>query len=323
MKAENEAFFHGCDHFLYRESGALQPMRFSKQETEFYENIGEDQRVRAYCTAGVVLSFRTSLERIALSFELYNFTCQETSITLYEDNEMIEVIMIYDDMDSIDITYYKKKKGEVKIDIYLPNVAGAALLDFQVSDATVVSQKKKILLCLGDFIAQGDGSEISASSYANQLGIRLKMELHNKGIGGYIFDANSLQKTIMPNLIAIAYGTSDFGRFHDAAIVLENAKAYCQKVREYFPKIPIYLITPIWRTDLVEETKCEVFLEITKGLVELAKEYKMKSIIGDDIFPHDPEFFQDKKVHPTSGGYDIVTEEIVKVMKRDIKLLMR
>lgn len=314
MENLDEALFHGCNHFIYKESGAIQPMRFSIEEVEYYSNVGEVQKVRAYSTAGIKLSFYTSLEEIKLSFELFNFTYKKTSITLYENDEMKEIITICDDMQTIDIVYKKKNKGKVKIELYLPNVAGVALSAFNVEDATPVDKYEKTLLCLGDSITQGGGSEISSKSYANQLSCALNMELYNKGIGGYIFDVNSIVKTIEPDIITIAYGTNDFSQHKNVEITLKNARLYCEKIRELFPKLPIYLLTPLWRADLGEHN-IELFQDITKGLEKIASENKMKSIVGFDIFPKNPDLFDDKRIHPNSNGYSILTEELLKVIK--------
>ncbi|MFI3213540.1 MAG: SGNH/GDSL hydrolase family protein [Eubacteriales bacterium] len=305
--------FHGHNHLLYEEDGGIIPMRFSVTEFQYYSAIGEVETVRAYIPAGIRFSFYTESDNVNMRFRLFNFIRPQASFSLMENDEMMEEIIVTDQMERVDICYRKKNKGQVKIDLYLPHMVAVSLMKFDVNDAISVPKKEKTLLSFGDSITQGAGCEICARSYTNQLSIELGMELYNKGVGGYIFDADSIERTVEPDIITIAYGTNDFSRWHDLEKTISDARKYCAKIKELFPDVPVYMMTPLWRADLLDEEKT-LFHQFTKALLTVAEEFQFPSVAGEESIPHEEVLFDDK-VHPLAAGCDFVAKALLKIMK--------
>jgi lysophospholipase L1-like esterase len=130
------------------------------------------------------------------------------------------------------------------------------------------------------------------------------MELHNLGVGGFHFDADSLKGlTLCPDLITVAYGTNDW-HYHNQDIhkILSKADAYFKALSIAFKDIPIFIISPIWRADS-DTSEQSAFIQLGENLLQLAQEYGFHTVSGMMLVDHDISLFSDKELHPNVRGF--------------------
>jgi hypothetical protein len=129
----------------------------------------------------------------------------------------------------------------------------------------------------------------------------LNYDIINQGIGGYIYDKNSLMKMegYNPDKIIVALGTNQYGD-KDMSKVEEY---YETLIDIYGEDMPILCITPLWRGDCVDELS--KFLQFCENVREIAGQYKNVQIIdGMKMVPHFPEYFIDN-LHPNCLGCEM------------------
>ena len=86
--------------------------------------------------------------------------------------------------------------GRHRVTVYLPWFAKVVIRQVRLSDGACVLPVKKSrrLLAFGDSITQGYTANFSSLSYVNQVARQLDVEVLNQGVGGYFFDAATLEE---------------------------------------------------------------------------------------------------------------------------------
>ena len=155
------------------------------------------------------------------------------------------------------------------------------------------------LLMLGDSITQGIESERTSFCHATFLSRVFNMYLWNQGVGGYVFDADSVDDELgfRPDMVFVSYGTNDYTVSRDANAIRESADRYSSRVREVFTSAHIYVVSPIWRF-FEEEKDYAEFFKVNDMLQELADRYQCRYIDGRNLVTHNKQFFYDEEIHP-------------------------
>lgn len=182
-------------------------------------------------------------------------------------------------------------------------------------DGTVLPR----ILCLGDSITQGFNAVHPSLTWTSRLADLLGLDALNQGVGGYYFDAASLdglevlagEGPSRPGLITVAYGTNDWDLVPDLPTLRANAWAYFDKLAGLFPGVPAYVLTPIWRGDLDKPKACGSFAEVGGAIAEEAGRHPDNRVIDGLSLPiHDRKFFQDNWLHPNEEGFRIMAEAL-------------
>jgi lysophospholipase L1-like esterase len=313
-----EEFFHGCVS-VQQKGNLLIPKRFPDHLIEFY-GMKEKYQLRARNTAGIVLKVLTS--KPFLTFKAYpsDFSRSDNTFSIFENKRFVENVHFSQDDKEVLVHYTCRnpQKGKTLLEIYFPVTATVAIAALDFNNLSPVGKTQKELLCLGDSITQGMVAQSAAFSYAGILSRALDMELHNLGVGGFHFDADSLKGLALnPSLITVAYGTNDFHFYNlDIPKILSKADAYFQALSTAFKDIPIFVLSPIWRADF-DTSAQNTFVNLGENLLQLAQDYGFHTVSGMTLVDHDISLFSDQKIHPNVQGFiqyaDRLLSEIVKV----------
>lgn len=293
------------------------PCRFTEKQLEVYGQRNPATVIRARCTASVCMSFVTAKEQIEFSYFIASFARNNVTFDVYEDDRMVTTIPQPDGSQSGKITYQKRNAGETKITIYLPPCAEVLISDLDIGEYKPVEDSSKKLLLLGDSITQGMTSKTSSLIYATLLGNALGCSMLNQGVGGYIFNKDSLDEELpfKPDLIWVAYGTNDYteSRFAGMPRMERMCREYFEKLIRIYPQTPIFIQTPIPRFDFESEEQKALFTAVREFIRDTALLLGMSVVDGFDLIPEHRWFFSDE-VHPNELGFLLYAKNLEKFL---------
>lgn len=175
------------------------------------------------------------------------------------------------------------------------------------------------ILCLGDSITQGFNAVHPSLTLTSRLAGLLGVDALNQGVGGYYFDAASLdglegiahEGPSRPGLITVAYGTNDWDLLPGLSTLRDRARAYFLKLACIFPGVPVFVLTPIWRGDIDKPKACGSFGDVSRVIAEEAGRQSCNNVVDGLAIPiHDRKYFQDNWLHPNEEGFRIMADRL-------------
>ena len=174
-------------------------------------------------------------------------------------------------------------------------------------------EKKIKYVAYGDSITQGYTSLSPSLTYVNLVGMELDADVYDLGIGGEFFQPMMMDEAypVQADIVTVAYGTNDWKHCTKEEFD-ENCTSVLQKLTDFYPDKPIFVITPSWRSDYNVETPfgapaTEIYAQILKN----AEHFPNVTVIrGWDLIPHNTDFFGDNRLHPNNLGFDIYAANI-------------
>ena len=208
-----------------------------------------------------------------------------------------------------------------EVQIVLPLIVGCGFANLRSNGSLEPAAKRPQILCLGDSITQGFVAGWPSKCYVARLADALDADALNQGIGGHIFQSESLNGLehlpFQPVCITVAYGTNDW---HDCAsleVICRNVSAYLTHLHELFSKTPIYIISPLWRADCDSLPPHGAPLaEIKNILLQESRKYDHMTLVdGSTLIDHDTGLFEDGFLHPNRQGFAQMTERLLSVIR--------
>ncbi len=294
------SFFEGHAHFR----------RFTDKQYILY-NKNEAYEVRSKCPSGVCLKFETNSEYIIIKYGMDKEVRNWAYFDVYLNDTFVHTENVFRKPYTHGEFKYNIPHTGLKfnqITIYLPHLVQIFITDIEFSQACIIYPGKKYeknLLCMGDSITFGANSFSPSVTYPVQLSRFFGMNVLNQGIGGYIFDENSIDENMKfkPDYITVAYGTNDMHQLKSKEEFINNCKSFFEKISVTYPLADIYAIIPIWRDSYKNdsipggiETLQDVFLQSTRSLG------RVKLINGIKFVPNISSFFVDG-LHPNDTGF--------------------
>jgi len=334
-----EGIFKNCIKVIKDENG-LTPIRFTDRQMKVYAK-SLNYKQRSCCPSGVCMDFVTDSSFIKFEYTKRDSVRNWLFFDIYINETFIETFGSAPiDRNSKDFYFEipsrceiaskgqssEKNKAKNRITIYLPHMVDISIKNIELSKGASIEAAKpygKNLLCLGDSITQGMDSKHPSLAYPVLLSRYLGMNLLNQGVGGYKFDAESLDPEIpyKPDLITVAYGTNVWGAVDSQETLKKNCLEYISKLIDTFPEAKIAVITPLWRADMRELKAMGTFYEACDTIKSVCSEFKQIYILdGLELAPHIPEFYGDRKLHPSGEGFLYMAMNILnKLEKLNIK----
>ena len=307
---ELKAIYFGAYEFEETDDGYLQAFQYSKKQIEYFKGALEMWYERCTASTAKTLEFRTSAKK--LSFDYKNiWKGSPDSFEIMVDGLVSGIKYVKDIMD-VGTIEWELPEGEKNVVIYLPADATVLIKNFAIDAKIVPAVKGEKVLWLGDSITQGYGPLRSSSTYVSVANRILNYDIINQGIGGYVYDKNSLMKMegYNPDKIIVALGTNQYGD-DDMSVVEEYYKTL---IGIYGKEIPILCITPLWRGDSVDGLP--VLMDFCEKVRNIAGQHKnVKIVDGMKMIPHFPEYFLDN-LHPNCLGCEIYGRNLVDEIKR-------
>ena len=307
---ELKAIYFGAYEFEETDDGYLQAFQYSKKQIEYFKGALEMWYERCTASTAKTLEFRTSANKLSFDYKII-WKGSPDSFKIMVDGLVSGIKYVKDIMD-VGTIEWELPEGEKNVVIYLPADATVLIKNFAIDAKIVPAVKGEKVLWLGDSITQGYGPLRSSNTYVSVANRILNYDIINQGIGGYVYDKNSLMKMegYNPDKIIVALGTNQYGD-DDMSVVEEYYKTL---IGIYGKEIPILCITPLWRGDSVDGLP--VLMDFCEKVRNIAGQHKnVKIVDGMKMIPHFPEYFLDN-LHPNCLGCEIYGRNLVDEIKR-------
>lgn len=314
MKLTNEELkkiYCGALYFEETEDGYLKANQYTKAQMDYFEKAFLMWFERCDASSAKTIEFKTAARKVSFEYKII-WKCSEDSIELAIDGLATEIAYLKD-IDMEGSISWDMPEGEKNVTIYLPSDATILIRNFEIDSTYESIQKNEKVLWLGDSITQGYGPLRSYQTYVSVANRVLNYDILNQGIGGYVYDKNSLMKMegYNPDKIIVALGTNQYGDENGPQVVSEY---YETLVGIYGEDIPILVITPLWRGDNLEgvptlEKFCATIREI------VGKYKNIKVVDGFKMVPHLEEYYLDN-LHPNELGTEVYGRNLVEEIRR-------
>ena len=314
MKLTNEELkkiYRGALYFEETVDGYLKANQYTKPQMDYFEKAFLMWFERCDASSAKTIEFKTAARKVSFEYKII-WKCSEDSIELAIDGLATEIAYLKD-IDMEGSISWDMPEGEKNVTIYLPSDATILIRNFEIDSTYESIQKNEKVLWLGDSITQGYGPLRSYQTYVSVANRVLNYDILNQGIGGYVYDKNSLMKMegYNPDKIIVALGTNQYGDENGPQVVSEY---YETLIGIYGEDIPILVITPLWRGDNLEgvptlEKFCATIREI------VGKYKNIKVVDGFKMVPHLEEYYLDN-LHPNALGTEVYGRNLVEEIRR-------
>ncbi|MCM8789252.1 MAG: SGNH/GDSL hydrolase family protein [Candidatus Omnitrophica bacterium] len=281
--------------------------RFTEKQLSAYEKYGEAIRVRTKCLSGVYIAMKTNSQDLEVELGLKGRARHYLGLDLEVDGTIVRSIRIKDlapEINKISLKLFQfsdKKEREIKL--HLPVSVECQVISFS-ADGEPLEKSGKRVLFLGDSITQGMECINPVCAYPSVVAKILNADFINQGVGGFVFDADTLDENFPfdPDIITVAYGVNDWNKDFSTQQIERSVYAYLEKLKNVFAQSKIFVITPIW-TDREDQKKQAGMLQDVRKIIEDAgKKTSCNVIDGLSLVPHDSFYFADG-VHPNETGH--------------------
>ncbi|MCR5806316.1 MAG: SGNH/GDSL hydrolase family protein [Oscillospiraceae bacterium] len=292
------------------EEGYLRAYQYTQAQMDYFKAASEDfWYPRTMASNSKTLEFTTSADKVSFDYKIVWVGSQD-SFELMVDG-VISQIAYVKDIEEEGTLSFELPDGKKSVVIYLPADAAVLIRNVDINGGYEPPVKKEKVLWLGDSITQGFGPLRSAQTYVSVANRLLGYDILNLGIGGYVYDKNSLvpMEGYKPDKIIVALGTNQYGDE-----TMDAVEDYYKTLMAIYGDTPVLSITPLWRGDNPEgvptlTSYCEKIKKIAAGY------RNVKIVDGFKLVPHLPEYFLDL-LHPNCLGCEVYGRNLVEEIRR-------
>lgn len=312
----------------------LQPYRFTKAQREFTA-YADRYYHRGMASAGICFCFETDSESLSLEVE-----CLSTQVRDYFSFEVFAEGKLVGYLDNFPeeglpsqhyhLTQLEKPEGifsktfvlgagQKLVRVNFPWSKLVRIRSVSLDDgATLVPVKKdKKLLAFGDSITHGMDAYRPSQRYIAQLADFLGADEYNKAIAGetYCPGLAACRDDFTPDYITVAYGTNDWSNKSREELE-KNSRLFYEHLQRNYPGVPTFVLTPIWRTDRDVPRVFGSFEDVEQTIRQSAEDFpQIRVIRGYDLVPHDPKYFVEGNLHPTTEGFACYAQNLWKELR--------
>ena len=305
--------------------------RFTAEQEAYY--IGSPFHPNEKATAGVRICFRTNSTTLRLKVRVEKASSRNYfSHDVLVNGKLIGYLGNFNEEDMVgNYVDLKVPMGvfagefdlgldEKEVCIHLPWSVCSILQELSLDDDAFLEPvtKSKKLIAFGDSITQGYDSVHPSNRYIARLSDALDAEEICKAVGGGFYCPKfvKMYDNITPDYITVAYGTNDWRQTS-----LEDFKHRCREFFEelvyVYPNTKVFVITPIWRKDCLEECSCGLFDDMEMIIRNITNNYdNIICISGRNAVPEDENMYGDLRLHPNDKGflhyYKSIVDEVLK-----------
>ena len=304
-----KSIYFGAYSFFEKEDGYLQAFQYSDAQMDYFRRTFDFWYDRCIASTAKTLEFVTDAREVSFEYR-FIWKGSEDSFELAVDG-LIEQIRYVKDLKEEGKIAFALPEGKKTVTVYLPADATVLIRNFAADAAVVRPAKGEKVLWLGDSITQGYGPLRSAMTYVSVANRLLNYDIVNQGIGGYVYDKNSLMKMAgySPDKIIVALGTNQYR----SETMTAMEEYYQTLIRVYGDRIPVLCVSPLWRGDNPEEMP--QFVRFCEAVKRIAGQYENVTVVdGFRLVPHLPEYFLDK-LHPNCLGAETYGRNLVEAIR--------
>lgn len=306
---ELKKIYFGAYSFEETEDGYLQAYQYTKAQMDYFRAASDFWYDRCMASTSKTLEFTTEGRKASFDYKII-WAGSQDSVELCVNGRIREIVYVKD-LDESGTISFDLPEGKKDVIIYLPADATALVKNFEIDAEYTPAKKGQKILWLGDSITQGFGPLRSSQTYVSVANRLLNYDIINQGIGGYVYDKNSLMKMdgYKPDKIIVALGTNQYGTES-----MKDIEEYYEVLTELYKGIPILCITPLWRGDNMEGVP--TLFKFCDKLKEIVKKYDIVTMVdGFELVPHLPEYFLDN-LHPNQLGTEVYARNLVSEIEK-------
>lgn len=301
------------------EADGIHFYRCTAKQTAAWKVLSETLSARTLCTTGVRLDFVTDSKTLAFrashgqKYEIWIDGLLRAKYDLKASRETGEfpVVSLTDPLGH--------KKAEHRVTLWLPSHSVGVLTSVELDDGATLRPYdgyKRKLLFIGDSITQGWDAAYDSLSYTHRVAAYFDASFVNQGIGGAYFHETCFDRIEFdPDVVTVAYGTNDFGKYPTYDEFRMHVRAHLSLIATEYAEKKIFVLTPIWR-DKRDGKKMGTFENACAIVKEEAELLSLTVIDGLTLVPPIPEFFADAYLHPNMEGFSLYAENLIKELNR-------
>lgn len=312
MTLSNEqlkSIYFGALRFEETEDGWLQAFQYTQSQMDYFKKAFDFWYDRCFATTAKTFEFSTTATKFSFGYK-FIWKGSEDSFEVFV-NGLATKIYYVKDLDAEGTLSFELPEGEKDVIVYLPADATVLVRDFEINAEYSPAKKGEKVLWIGDSITQGFGPLRSAHTYVSVANRLLNYDIINQGIGGYVYDKNTMvpMAGYRPDKIIIAMGTNQFG-----SETMKDVEEYYESLKAVYGDTPVLCVSPIWRGDCPD--RYEVFERFCDNVKKIAGQYPNVTVVdGFDLVPHLPEYYLDN-LHPNVIGTELYGRNLVEAIKK-------
>ncbi len=307
---ELQSIYFGAYSFRETTDGYLQAFQYSDEQMAYFRSAFDFWYDRCMASTAKTLEFTTDARTVSFDYKII-WEGSQDSFELAVDG-LISDIRYVKDLPKAGRLEWTLPEGTKDIVVYLPADATVLIRRCEIDGAWTPARKNEKVLWLGDSITQGYGPLRSAQTYVSVANRLLNYNIINQGIGGYVYDKNSLMKMAgwTPDKIIVALGTNQFG-----CETMKDVEEYYETLIGIYGKaIPVLCVTPLWRGDVPDGLP--TLKRFCKNVMAIAAKYPNVTVVdGFTLVPHLPEYFLDN-LHPNALGAEVYGRNLAEAIRR-------
>ncbi len=319
--AQVESIASNCLFVKQRENGRAELVRFTDKQMAIYDAT---KFPGAHCAPCACFDFTFEGDLISFEFQPIVKTSRNfIAIDLYDGETMVYSLYTYADAEGERRFFYRfPTRQKRRVRIFLPFSADLEIFNFVLEGGAFTPTQKDgrmQLLLLGDSITHGYDTHYSSMSYAACVARHFDAVALNQAVGGYFFNADMIDPDLpfAPDVITVAYGTNDWGRYGaDTEKYHTAAKTYIDKLCATYPNAKIFGILPVWRSDLLRRPERMPFDKVYEMLIDCYSAHDNVTIIdGREAVPNLTSFYTDG-LHPNTIGQLAYAQYVISAMEK-------
>lgn len=300
--------YFGALYFKETKAGYLQAFQYTEEQMEYFKKASDFWYERCFATTAKTLEFRTTATSVSFEYDLI-WVGSEDSIELFVDGLVTEIRYLKE-IPRKGVVSFELPEGEKNVIVYLPADATILIRNFEINGVCTPAKKGEKVLWMGDSITQGFGPLRSGQIYVSVANRFLNYDVLNQGIGGYVYDKNSVlpMYDYRPDKIIVALGTNQFG-----TETMKEVEEFYISLKEVYGDTSVLCITPLWRGDHPEGF--DTLYRFCDNVKKICEQYENITIVdGMTLVPHLPEYFLDK-LHPNALGTEVYGRNLVAAIR--------
>ena len=307
---ELRSVYFGAYSFRETEDGFLQAFQYTQAQMDYFRAVSDFWYDRCMASTAKTLEMTTDARTVSFEYRII-WEGSQDSFELAVDG-LISDIRYVKDLPKEGKLVWTLPEGEKQVILYLPADATVLIRNCRIDGAYTPARKREKVLWLGDSITQGFGPLRSGQTYVSVANRILNYDILNQGIGGYVYDRNSLMKMegYTPDKIIVALGTNQFG----CDTMTDIEEYYRTLIGLYGDRIPILCVSPLWRGDYPDSIP--VLIRFCEKVKAIAGRYANVTVVdGFRLVPHLPEYFLDN-LHPNALGAETYGRNLAEAIRR-------
>ncbi len=324
-------FHHALD--VVCENGRYRPRRFTEKQTEALAALNPWFGQTSRTASGVSLQCYTAAETVSFAYALAYTTQRVSGFDVYENGLLVHHEPLpLEDTAAAQFVYRKETVEEVLLEIVLPSAAEVQLWDLDFGAWRPYDPAgKPLVLWYGDSLTQSTSVANPSLTFAALSSRLADVDYVNRGIGSLYYDRSVLDEAdpLQPDIVMVEFGSNDLVKHGadkqvvyvdgdtaaDVPALMDNARAYLQKLRLIYPDARIFVVSLLWTAEELPDAAIQANAAYDLALERLAEELSLGFIPGLTLMPHLPLCCVEDRVHLSLAGSLATAQSLVKYLR--------